>query len=80
MTAHATVPDMVVSDDGKIIRITVRGRTYVCKEDVASIVRSHKDQHPDAGPAFLHGFLLAIEMAHEMARDNSTKGASNGQG
>ena len=66
---HVT-PNHVVTDDGEHIAVTVRGSTYVFKGETASIVRAHKAQYADdaKAAAFLHGFLLCLSLAHELAK------------
>jgi hypothetical protein len=63
--------NMVVSDDGDSIRITVHRSTWMMPAPIASIVRAkraHYSTDPVADTAFLEGFLLAVELAREMAK------------
>lgn len=60
-----TLAPSTIDDDGSVIRMTVRGSTYVFRDETARIVREQRAQHPDGteASAFWHGFLTAISMA-----------------
>ena len=61
----AALPDPLITDDGEIIRLTVRGATWVFRGETARIIRRHRALYKDGSKgasAFWHGLLLTLSI------------------
>lgn len=56
--------------------VSMGGKTYRFDGEIARVVKRHREQYADdaRGAAFLHGYILAITIMHQLV-----KGASNGE-
>ena len=65
-----------ISDDGEVIRLTVRGSTYVLKDETARIVRKHRARHADGveAAAFWDGYLLCMSMMFSTLKEKPANG------